>query len=790
MWFLLLAILGGGATEASAQAESAQVKYEATQVTTANKIDFSGKTKYAIQAVHAGGQYDLSSVLKNRFLKYDYVNGGLTYVMIGYPSNAASTTNSGYTSVTDICKNMGDKGDGDKYTFTFDGNANEFTVKNCTDGYLWGNNSTKNSTKNRPIGKGQTSTIKVKLYEQKDGEFTLETNGNPYRHTNTSNTGGSAYVSYGKVTNPNVLYFKIYEIAKIAETKTQATFKYYQEKSKVPYASVTKEVKSGNTIAGLAEVPTYLKADYYNIEENQEESPVGGGNEAEAGKTYSVRTSYPNDLPFVIDGTTYFSLGSNINTALKATSVPAGDIEFAKYAVKMSGDCINGYLLQYKNNNYLKNTGSEVSKVEEAGKFDIEKSEDNWYLKSHQADGQYLIINTNGTVSFTPSIEAATALKNLSDEQAYNYINTNCPAGHYVGSYSKDQAGTISFAQILKGEGKISISADKYYLFEEAEDDTYFLTSKESTQHMSDLHYTYQVSGMAEVTFSSLWQWKNNMIVNANTGKHLDWQASLSDENTTSYRSMVENHDDYKQAFTIELDTHLGDTYYLKQTGKTAIKSINSKPGTNAGYWFIREADAFSIPLHAVDEKSYATMYAPVKLVQDAEDKTIIYTGNVNGNGSLHLEEWEGGVIPANTPLVLVNEEGAESARFLISYDEPAREVTPDDNWTGTNIKFQFTGDERNNYRLFGFNSAFGVGFFKPKATGNIPANRGYISNLPYQTIGLQFPDGTTTSIDAAILNGNTTAEDTPIYDISGRRLMQPTRGQFYIRNGQKFIAQ
>ena len=774
MWFLLLAILGGVATEASAQ-------YTAKKVKTANEIDFTGNTKYAIKAVRAVGKSDLSTVLKGRFLRYGYVsqydNPKVTYVMIGYPPT--TTTNTGYTSEGDICKYMG--GEGLNYTFTFTGKADEFTVKNCADGTLWGNYGTKD----RPIGQGQSSTIKVKLYEKGNEEFTLETNGNPYRHTNIDMSSHSAYINYNATTTTklSVLYFEIYEIA-----ETKATFNYYQGESKVPYASVTKDVESESTIAGLAEVPTYLTATYYKIEENQEETAYGT-DEAVAGMTYSVRTNYPNDLPFVIDGTTYFSLGSNINTALKATSVPAGDIEFAKYAVKMSGDWINGYLLQDKNDNYLKNTGSEVGYGSDPSKFDIEKSGDNWYLKS-KPDGNYLIINTDGTVSFTSSVDDATALKNLSNEQAYNYINTNCPAGHYVGSYSKDQAGTISFAQILKGEGKISISADKYYLFEEAEDDTYFLTSKESTQHMYDLHYTYQVSGMAEVTFSSLWQWKNDMIVNANTGKHLDWQASLSDENTTSYRSMVDNYNDYKQAYTIELGTNEGQTYYLKQTGKTTIGYINSKPGANTGYWFIREADAFSIPLNAVDGKSYATMYAPVKLVQDTEDKTIIYTGNVNGYGNLHLEEWEGGVIPANTPLVLVNEEGAESARFLISYDEPARTVTPDDNWTGTNIKFQFTGDERNNYRLFGFNSTFGVGFFKPKATGYIPANRGYLSNLPYQTIGLQFPDGTTTSIDAAILNGNNTAEDTPIYDISGRRLMQPTRGQFYIRNGQKFIAQ
>lgn len=768
MWFLLLAILGGVATEASAQAT-------ATQITDPKAIKCDGKTMYAFKAVKAN-RTDFSDTgttrPRNRFLRYNN-----TLVVLGV-STGNTTDAFGYT-IDKICEKISTD-EGKRYVFTFT-SGSSCKAQNVFDNTYWGDNG-----KQRPAGKANEVDAKTIAFKKGNKTGTIQILVNEKELCSVSGT--SIYVSFNSsYTSP--IDFEVYEIE---ETSNKATFKYYQGESKVSYASVTKEVKSESTIAELAEVPTYLTATYYEIKENQEESSVNGGKDAEAGMTYSVRTKYLNDLPFVIDGTTYFSLGSNINTALKATSVPAGDIQFAKYAVKMSGDWINGYLLQDKNNNYLNNTGSAVGyDGSDASKFDIEKSEDNWYLKS-RPDGNYLVINTDGTVSFTSSVNDATALKNLSKEQAYNYINTNCPAGHYVGSYSKDQAETISFDQIIKGEGKISISADKYYLFEEAEDDTYFLTSKESTKHMSDLTYTYQVSGIAEVTFSSLWQWKNDMIVNANTGKHLDWEAKLSDKNTISYRSMVDNYNEYKQAYTIELGINENQTYYLKQTGKTSIGSINYKPGVNTGYWFIREADAFSIPLNAVDGKSYATMYAPVKLVQDAEDKTIIYTGNVNGNGNLHLEEWEGGVIPANTPLVLVNEEGAESARFLISYDEPARTVTPDDNWTGTNIKFQFSGDERNNYRLFGFNSAFGVGFFKPKAMGNIPANRGYIniSNLPYQTIGLQFPDGTTTSIDAAILNGNNTAEDTPIYDISGRRLMQPTRGQFYIRNGQKFIAQ
>ena len=762
--------IGGVATEVSAQAT-------ATKITDPTAIKCDGKTKYAFKAVKAN-KTDFSDTgttrPRNRFLRYNN-----TLVVLGVTTGTSTSTDVFGYDIDNICKYI-NTDEGKRYVFTFT-SGSSCKAQNVIDNTYWGDNG-----KQRPAGKANEDDAKTIAFKKgnKTGTIQILVNGEEL----CSVSSISIYVSFNSsYTSP--IDFEVYEIA-----ETKATFNYYQGESKVPYASVTKDVVSKSTIARLAEVPTYLTANYYKIKENQEETAYGT-DEAVAGNTYSVRTYYPNDLPFVIDGTTYFSLGSNINTALKAESVPAGDIEFAKYAVKMSGDCINGYLLQDKKDNYLKNTGSKVGYGSDPSKFDIEKSGDNWYLKS-RADGQYLIINTDGTVSFTQDqdVNDATPLKNLSKEQAYNYI-THCPAGHYVGSYYKDQAGTISFDQIIKGEGKISISADKYYLFEEAEDDTYFLTSKESTKHMSDLSYNYQVSGMAEVTFSSLWQWKNDMIVNANTGKHLDWQARLSDDkNTTSYRSMVDGYNEYKQAYTIELGTNGGQTYYLKQTGKTTIKSINSKPGSEekTGFWFIREADAFSIRLNAVDGKSYATMYAPVKLVRDAEDKTIIYTGNVNENGNLHLEEWEGGVIPANTPLVLVNEEGAESARFLISYDEPAREVTPDVNWTGTNIKFQFTGDERNNYRLFGFNSTFGVGFFKPKATGNIPANRGYIniSDLPYQTIGLQFPDGTTTSIDAAILNGNNTAEDTPIYDISGRRLMQPTRGQFYIRNGQKFIAQ
>ena len=59
----------------------------------------------------------------------------------------------------------------------------------------------------------------------------------------------------------------------------------------------------------------------------------------------------------------------------------------------------------------------------------------------------------------------------------------------------------------------------------------------------------------------------------------------------------------------------------------------------------------------------------------------------------------------------------------------------------------------------------------------------------PQAMLPIRFDDGTLTWIDASILTGEQT-DNAAIYDLSGRRIMQPQRGQLYIRGGKKFIAQ
>ena len=132
---------------------------------------------------------------------------------------------------------------------------------------------------------------------------------------------------------------------------------------------------------------------------------------------------------------------------------------------------------------------------------------------------------------------------------------------------------------------------------------------------------------------------------------------------------------------------------------------------------------------------------------------------------------------------------------FDVVYDAVAP-YSPNDTWKGTFINLVFGNDEATakNYRTLGKGGAANTaGFYTPGVTTKIPANRAYIempsASETQAMLPIRFDDGTLTWIDASILTGEQT-DNAAIYDLSGRRIMQPQRGQLYIRGGKKFIAQ
>lgn len=83
------------------------------------------------------------------------------------------------------------------------------------------------------------------------------------------------------------------------------------------------------------------------------------------------------------------------------------------------------------------------------------------------------------------------------------------------------------------------------------------------------------------------------------------------------------------------------------------------------------------------------------------------------------------------------------------------------------------------------------VGFYNASGDAALPANRAYL-NKPAQeavnAVAMNFGNGMVTNINTAI--SAQSADNAPIYDLSGRRVQHTVKGSLYIKGGRKFMAQ
>ena len=196
--------------------------------------------------------------------------------------------------------------------------------------------------------------------------------------------------------------------------------------------------------------------------------------------------------------------------------------------------------------------------------------------------------------------------------------------------------------------------------------------------------------------------------------------------------------------------------------------------GNNSGNyeWVIEEVT--SLPV-AVSAAGYATLYAPVALTLPAEGLKA-YTVSVNGDWAT-LEEIEGGVIPANTGVVL---EGAEGS-YNLTVGGTADEI--EGNSLLGSVAASYVTD---NAYVLGYVGEE-VGFYTAKKTDGQWLNNGFKAYLPKtgKSATLRFNFGGTTAIESVVTGLDTNAA---IYDLSGRRVEKAVKG-IYIQNGKKIIV-
>lgn len=783
----LLALLGGSSTVSAAGDDS----YSSKEITSLDEIKFDGTTKYAFQMVAA--EYG-SNYLK-RFLRYGITtSGSIQVVGLGLASS------SGHTTISAICDDM-TQVEGQRYAFTLTGSANSCIAKNY-DNTVWGNAGGKQNNRPGGVASADNAVALTLTAGETKGYFRISMGGNTLRVLSVS----SPYVSYSYVTyQPRYVDFKIYEIIEPVASENVTYYFYDSKGTKIKEAEYTDFAES--KISGLADLPNYVTATYYTDAEM--ETPVENPNAAPtAGAKYYVQTDYISGMPFDLNGN-YFCLGSSGDASFQTSTVPDGKPSVAKYAIKMSGKWTDKFTLQHINGYYLGNTADNYtfsSTAANASKFDIDYYESNEaqrFVLKCMDNNKYIKLSNGGSISYVNTKEEATILNNLTNAQVLNFLE-GCPAERYVGAYSKTQKDEgLSLNDILNGNKKVAYNSDRYYYIEAVDNPGYVLTAQASSKNLKNGSFNYVVDIANSNDFAGLWSLKNSILTHVNTNKEMNVNGVLGNGFGYLARSSVDGMSEPYQAFTIQLG-YASTTTYLSRAGGNSLEMVTTKPDTKEGFWYLREASSYTIPLNDVGSEAYATLCAPVNLKFSANDNsTTAYTGElatgiIDGKEVkvLNLTEVNReSVIAAGTPLVLYNSSTNIVSKFDVVYNANVS-YSPNDTWKGTFINLVFGNDEATakNYRTLGKGGAANTaGFYTPGVTTKIPANRAYIEMpsdaKPQAMLPLRFDDGTLTWIDASILTGEQT-DNAAIYDLSGRRIMQPQRGQLYIRGGKKFIAQ
>ena len=736
-------------------------------------------TKYAIQLESAY----ISSSPSGYSDKAGYFLGDL-----GVRSNNAdvitlSTAYNGGTytkSIDYIIENI-DQASGQVYLYTFEKSGDNTLVKNVNSNTYWGFNS-----QSRPCRVTDASSAKSFTYsfDSSNSAFSISLDGN--RLNGVSKT--SQYVSAGSGYANNLAYYNIYEIVESAAASVSYQFFDTSDTQITALAKTGVAITEGSTVASLSGVtiPSYVNATYYT--DAAFTSEVAGTSTPEADKTYYVKTRYKSGMPFVLGGT-YFALGNGSNYLYNHDKTSGND----QYAIKMSGDWYNGFVVQDSSDKYLSDAAGTFSGTV-GSKLQIELTGDNYFLKS-VSTGNYISLSADA-VAYVADIASATPLSNLSETKA-GEILAAYPAARYVGTYSSTQTG-VAFDDIVKGNGKIAREASKYYFVEQAANTDYLLSSVNSSQELTAGTTVYAVSGSnGGDNFAALWSFNNSVLTNINANKGLSPQAELGTGTiaTVGPSSVSYANPQNIQAYTISLAGTGGVYNYLKQSGNETIEASDAAPGAE-GYWYLREAETFTIKMNAVGGQSYATVYAPVALAKPAGETAKLYTAAFSTDKkSLVLTEITSEVIAKETPIVLISKSAAASAKLALSYAAGEAQVS---DMEGCILKQLFDADaNRKDYRTLGRNGKGEVGFFVPSASvTNIPANRAYL-NIPEgstlsdltNNLVLRFEDGTETGIAPSELFGTQEQQSAVIFDLSGRRVQQAAKGGIYIMNGKKIYV-
>lgn len=232
-------------------------------------------------------------------------------------------------------------------------------------------------------------------------------------------------------------------------------------------------------------------------------------------------------------------------------------------------------------------------------------------------------------------------------------------------------------------------------------------------------------------------------------------------------------------------DTTHAESNNDKASGSTALnvdQSLNITLLPNrygASAWLVEEVTTLDVTMNTVDNETWATLYLPFSVT--TPEGVTAYTGTQKDENTIELTAVANGVIPAGTGVVLKGT--TDSYTLTLTNDEAA--PVKNNVISGTCLPISVTPETLENYYVLSTLQGV-IGLYWPMTgTTELAANKAFIKKpeaagaAGYRFV---FGDNTTVGIDGVTLGQ---PDNTPYYDLSGRRIAQPAKG-IYIHNGKK----
>lgn len=228
-----------------------------------------------------------------------------------------------------------------------------------------------------------------------------------------------------------------------------------------------------------------------------------------------------------------------------------------------------------------------------------------------------------------------------------------------------------------------------------------------------------------------------------------------------------------------------GNVAWKLNGSKVSFEKIDANaPNTSDAFAFQAIEATYVLPLHdsEADNAAFATTCAPFNFAIVGDDVKA-YAGKLSADGKeLDMKEIEGNV-PANQGVILKAAMGVSEVTVKVVNTADAI----DNDLKGTNDEMT----DLSQVYVFGRdNVTRHVGFYAAAGDAPLPANRAYLDKPAQEAVNavaMNFGNGMVTNINTASAQS---ADNAPIYDLSGRRVQHTVKGGLYIKGGRKFMAQ